>query len=214
MFLYFRFLNYSDKTLYGSKKCPRINPFIDLLPDCPIYYVLQNDSNRIPTTIVNARCSCKRCRHDHSGEKNCKEVYTYTRVMRRLDSCQFEPVLEAVSVACACSSTAKVLPAGQWFFFQLTWTEVSGGAFIIGHRPSSSVRPFIIFFKLHFQNHWVDSNQTWQKWLFWWFSFKAVQRIRFKAETGYHGNKIGTTSKHIEKSSCLKPDGPGLLHLA
>lgn len=109
----FRHVSVNYTMVHGSKKCPAIRQsFFNTQPDCPVYYVIGSDSNRIPQNLVHARCSCRKCRHDNSNEKGCTPVYTYTRVMRRMETCEFEPVLEAVPVACTCTSKIRFLPAG------------------------------------------------------------------------------------------------------
>ena len=108
--LFFRHVNVNYSEIYGSvsTKCPRINSFLlNLLPDCPVYYVMENDPNRIPQNIVHVKCKCKRCLHNNNDDKGCSQVYIYTKVMRRMGDCSFHPVLEAVPVACTCSSKIK-----------------------------------------------------------------------------------------------------------
>ncbi|KAL4232180.1 Interleukin-17 [Mactra antiquata] len=91
---------------YG-RKCPARNSY-DNMEDCPVYYVLDHDKNRIPDNIVRAKCSCKACRHERSQYftmNTCEPVYTYTPVWRRnTTDCEFRQILEYVPVSCTCRS--------------------------------------------------------------------------------------------------------------
>ena len=89
---------------------------INLRSTCPWHYVLNNDNNRIPATLVEAKCNCQGSTscvgannpHYHT---RCMPVIYYTRVRRKFAHCvnengqlesMFKSVREPIVVGCTC----------------------------------------------------------------------------------------------------------------
>ncbi|WAR22147.1 hypothetical protein MAR_016121 [Mya arenaria] len=85
---------------YGSR-CPRMANV-----DCPVYYVLNHDENRIPENIVHARCSCTDCIRNKTDINGCRPVNVHILVWRRdKKTCDYFRSLEPVPVSCQCATT-------------------------------------------------------------------------------------------------------------
>ncbi|XP_060607465.1 uncharacterized protein LOC132759672 isoform X2 [Ruditapes philippinarum] len=101
--------------LYGEygRRCPKRN--IPNMKVCPVYYVMQNDKNRIPENIVHAQCNCKHCFKSRSSllTGKCEKVYGQTIVWRRNETtCEYYTSLERVAVTCTCQiSDLTIIPA-------------------------------------------------------------------------------------------------------
>ncbi|KAL3863038.1 hypothetical protein ACJMK2_004820 [Sinanodonta woodiana] len=109
------FVNTRTTYLSGSRKCPTAANILE--PECPKYYVIQHDPNRIPQNLIHVQCSCKKCLSRRESDlRSCQPVYAYTPVLRRTD-CEneiykYEYVIEAVPVSCICS--LNVIKAGKY----------------------------------------------------------------------------------------------------
>lgn len=93
---------------------------------CPWTYVENVDNERIPSTIVEAKCIRRRCRgcsshyyHDSQLRRPaCSEVYYYASVMRKTGCdengrSQYETALQRISVGCTCLRVAGSRPLVQ-----------------------------------------------------------------------------------------------------
>lgn len=107
--------------LYGEQKCKKMRKFrsrrkqsASEMSSCPWYYVLEVDKDRIPSTVLKAKCSCSRCmvptRYGYKRDRtksigNCKEVRYYMPIIRRHCDAgvyRYQIAIENMPVGCTC----------------------------------------------------------------------------------------------------------------
>ncbi|KAK6174685.1 hypothetical protein SNE40_017916 [Patella caerulea] len=82
---------------------------------CPSYQVIDYDPDRVPSTIIQSKCSCGHCQRQDERERRhygCERVFTYSRVLRRAGCSrhpvtgesvmQYNKVWEPISIGCSC----------------------------------------------------------------------------------------------------------------
>lgn len=103
---------------HGSDVCPshidRHNRDEFARMVCPHHYVKNVDHNRVPSTLVEAECSCSRCLFTEVSSftnatsfQRCTPSYYYVRVLRRVDCVDnvyvYRVIWEPLVVGCKCS---------------------------------------------------------------------------------------------------------------
>lgn len=82
---------------------------------CPGYLILNYDPNRIPETVVEVRCACRRCLEMTSGNE-CMEVKYVRQVLVKKvrgakkvkKATQCVKAFEAFTVGCTCGQSRNV----------------------------------------------------------------------------------------------------------
>jgi hypothetical protein len=85
---------------------PRSNLFLTGRSTCPWKFVLNNDQNRIPKEIYEAKCRTETCLGTNiqgCTTQKCREVQYFTWVKRRASRQRYHRVLEPISVGCTCT---------------------------------------------------------------------------------------------------------------
>ncbi|XP_060554461.1 interleukin 17-like protein [Ruditapes philippinarum] len=107
--------------LYGEPKCKsrlrfraHENHSSNEISSCPWYHIIEFDSDRIPLTLLKARCTCVNClvpmRNGYRRDRNatsgsCKEVSYHMPVIRRHcvgGEFQYRIAIENIPVGCTC----------------------------------------------------------------------------------------------------------------
>lgn len=90
-----------------STACRRTDDTINSVSSCPWHYVLNVDPNRIPQSIVEARCNCRnRPCVGGSGNSRCEPLKYNIRVLRKY-GCEdgvflYKRTFETITVGCTC----------------------------------------------------------------------------------------------------------------
>ncbi|XP_045172412.1 interleukin 17-like protein [Mercenaria mercenaria] len=118
--------------LYGESKCKKRRRFSAVrnhttseMSSCPWYYNLEFDSDRIPLTVLKARCSCVNClvpmrngykRDPNSAGGYCQEVSYHMPVIRRDcvgEEFRYRIVIENIPVGCTCQRCNRKKKQGK-----------------------------------------------------------------------------------------------------
>lgn len=120
--------------LYGEEKCKKKRKFrsgrkqsTSEMSSCPWYFVLEVDNDRIPSTVLKAKCTCSRCmvptRYGFKRDRThsigyCKEVRYYMPVIQRrcnVGVYQYQIAIENIPVGCACKRCNRKNIRGKTF---------------------------------------------------------------------------------------------------
>ena len=118
--------------LYGESKCKFRRRFragqeysSNEMSSCPWYYVIEFDSDRMPLTLLKARCTCVNClvpvRNGYKRDRNatsgsCTEVSYHMPVIRRVcirGEFQYRIAIENIPVGCTCQRCNRKKKQGK-----------------------------------------------------------------------------------------------------
>ncbi|PVD32983.1 hypothetical protein C0Q70_08431 [Pomacea canaliculata] len=95
-------LSYCPSSVYGPRKQESIMDALPRTSSCPWQWTLNYDSDRQPSTLLTATCSCHDCQNTASGF-TCSPVFYYRRVKYIGSKQKYGEKLFPISVGCTCN---------------------------------------------------------------------------------------------------------------